>query len=473
MTDDDGTFSIAGLRDGDYVYSARSSKLLRLPWAEPADPDRPMAPRELQLRDDDVEVELVLAPEQSLRGVARGPDGRPRAGVWVEAWPHLPTAAWADAIDTGTARATNMAATQSNVRMTDSVSDSFYAQMSRTYATQPVLTDAQGRFEIPGCRRSAYVVSGLAQGGDLRAELAGVMPGDEIELVLEPQATLVATLAPGSKPGGSYRITVEGPDVQTTQARAEQREVILSRLRPGEYRVVVEARHGVAARRIELEPGKTSRLSVSLDRWSRLRGKVVDASGGPVGGLVVTIDRRHSSLAEVMASAQEMMASMMGKSDRRVESDGSFVVDRLAPGRVKVTLHSVPAFEIQAVIRAELDPAQDLDVGEVRLLEVPSVPTEQRGWLGVSSEVVDDSMPDPPLSLVGVEPGGPAARAGVREGDEVVAVDGIGVDTVAPEMLARLLARTKPGQSRTIEVSRDGQRHSLTIVAGPVRGRSD
>ena len=84
-----------------------------------------------------------------------------------------------------------------------------------------------------------------------------------------------------------------------------------------------------------------------------------------------------------------------------------------------------------------------------------------RGWLGVHIQGVTDEMADsvglkPARGAIvaQVQPGSPAARAKVRTGDVIVAVDGKAVGTVRD--LPRMIARIKAGETAELAVWRDG-----------------
>ena len=61
-----------------------------------------------------------------------------------------------------------------------------------------------------------------------------------------------------------------------------------------------------------------------------------------------------------------------------------------------------------------------------------------------------------------MEPGSPAAEAGVEAGDLVVAVDGAAIDGTTDLIAA--IRDLEPGDSSTITVVRDGERIDLTVT---------
>jgi serine protease Do len=90
-----------------------------------------------------------------------------------------------------------------------------------------------------------------------------------------------------------------------------------------------------------------------------------------------------------------------------------------------------------------------------------------RGWLGV---VVRPTPPDMVPAgagakgalVVEVDPNGPAAKAGVKPGDILVAIQGRPIDE--SNRLPRLVASLKPGTTAELKVIRDGQVKTLTVT---------
>lgn len=90
-----------------------------------------------------------------------------------------------------------------------------------------------------------------------------------------------------------------------------------------------------------------------------------------------------------------------------------------------------------------------------------------RGRLGILFQPITPSLAKalsldaPKGALVSeVAPGGSAARAGIKEGDVIVAVNGTAIGHA--EDLPRNVARNAPGKSITVTVIRGGQRRDLT-----------
>jgi predicted metalloprotease with PDZ domain len=81
------------------------------------------------------------------------------------------------------------------------------------------------------------------------------------------------------------------------------------------------------------------------------------------------------------------------------------------------------------------------------------------------------------IVVTGVEWGSPAARAGLSEGDEIVAVDGVrvggaGAADGAGRTMGELLKDKKPGDKVKILVSRRGTIREIEVVLGKKPERS-
>lgn len=93
----------------------------------------------------------------------------------------------------------------------------------------------------------------------------------------------------------------------------------------------------------------------------------------------------------------------------------------------------------------------------------------ERGYIGLVSQAVTPEMAaalnlsQPQGALVAeLEPGAPAAKAGLRPGDVITAVNGGAVSD--PRGLARQVAALRPGTEATLAVRRDGAEQTLRLT---------
>jgi serine protease Do len=95
----------------------------------------------------------------------------------------------------------------------------------------------------------------------------------------------------------------------------------------------------------------------------------------------------------------------------------------------------------------------------------------ERGYLGIRIQGLNEDLADS-LGIAhnkgefvqAVEPGQPAANAGIKPGDVIVRVDG--KDVTRDQTLSFLVANVAPGKRIPIELIRDGRRMTVTAVVG-------
>jgi membrane-associated protease RseP (regulator of RpoE activity) len=91
--------------------------------------------------------------------------------------------------------------------------------------------------------------------------------------------------------------------------------------------------------------------------------------------------------------------------------------------------------------------------------------TIRRGWLGINYDMTSetrDGKTTESMIVLDVVDGSPADRAGVRQGDRIVRIDGSAVSLSKFETLSRTI---EPGDTLRLRVSNGGRERDLAIVA--------
>ncbi len=86
-------------------------------------------------------------------------------------------------------------------------------------------------------------------------------------------------------------------------------------------------------------------------------------------------------------------------------------------------------------------------------------PSSARAWLGVRVAHEADGA-----RILEVVPNSPAAEAGLRPGDRIVAIDGEPVDTNHP--LPDVIQRRRPGDTVRLKIIREGEEQTVFVTLG-------
>jgi serine protease Do len=94
---------------------------------------------------------------------------------------------------------------------------------------------------------------------------------------------------------------------------------------------------------------------------------------------------------------------------------------------------------------------------DVQLQKAKSLPVSAGALIGPGQDANGAATP-------GITPGSPAEAAGLKEGDIIVQLEGVTIDSEHP--LEAILASFGPGQTVTLTVLRDGKRIQVTVTLG-------
>ena len=175
-----------------------------------------------------------------------------------------------------------------------------------------------------------------------------------------------------------------------------------------------------------LVSGQPYQLDIPLQDAGNVLGRIVNETGAPVAGAFVTLDHSPS----------------IGGDERSSGPDGRFRLVNVAPGG-----HSYLAFAPNfrsTTADFSLQPGQALDLGDVRIHGSSTPPGNVGVAIGGSDAAVQVSF---------VFPDGPAARAGMQVGDQLVQIDGKAVATLFD---ARTRLPGEPGSLVSVTFVRNG-----------------
>jgi serine protease Do len=95
----------------------------------------------------------------------------------------------------------------------------------------------------------------------------------------------------------------------------------------------------------------------------------------------------------------------------------------------------------------------------------------RRGWLGVNIQSISEDLAETyglkentGAFVSSVAPGGPAAKAGIQDGDVILRFDG--KDVISMRSLRSIVAQTQIGREVDVEVVRKGQRKTFKVAVG-------
>jgi S1-C subfamily serine protease len=210
-------------------------------------------------------------------------------------------------------------------------------------------------------------------------------------------------------------------------------------------------------------------------------GNAGGVGGAPTvsGGTVTALNRSVSPTDQLTGSSERLTGLIeVAANVQPGESGGPLVdlqgrvvgVDTAASANYRYQTTGGTGFAIP--INSAMDVVHQIDAGQGS----ETVHVGPTGILGVS--VVSGANPDDPNSLsrqrsaaggvavAGVQPGSPAAEAGLSPGDVIVGVDGLSVDSATT--LTSALGRHHPGDQVDLEwVDGSGQRQSATVALAP------
>lgn len=432
-TDDDGRFVLEGVAPGRYRASAsRRGVALRRPEQGPDDVDG--VPVEVRLAAT-AEVELrVEAQDGRISGQVVDGTGGPIVDASIT---------WAREADGPAAAGRRLLLARGD---------------------WPLLSDGDGRFEIAGLAPGRYAI---------QAERGGAGGAGLTEHV-EVGAAVTIAVAEVGEIGGAVRLAGGGaPELLRVSAREAGLRgfrsdeffrtggrFVLTGMSPGTYTVRAEAAEGAAEVEVALAAGEAQRsVELVLQPRVTVRGRVVDLeTGAPLPGLTVEFG----------------LGGFAGRAAERgnvTDAQGRFELRDVPTGAVRVSVRPAnydldSAYGWASLVQM-VEGTGTVELPPVELVRRRVAGADRGGDLGFA---VEQPAPgeDPRarrIAVAAVRAGGPAAQAGLRVGDEIVAVGGHDVTGLHSHRYF-VLAEVPTGGTVVLALARG---EAVAVTAAPSR----
>ncbi|HEY5949556.1 MAG TPA: carboxypeptidase regulatory-like domain-containing protein, partial [Kofleriaceae bacterium] len=278
---------------------------------------------------------------------------------------------------------------------------------------RPVLTSTVGTFALTRLAAGTYVVRAYRKGGgEVLAEHVAV--GASLTLQLGQTSTIAGTVT--DRRGALQELVVRIADDTGVVTRTEQfcgtpGNYTIGDLAKGRYTVQWDADHGRKSLDVTLGERESKRVDVALDPLVTLTGRVVDL-------------RAHTPLAAIKVTAHSTDSGAYAGT-ATTNAAGRFEMLRVPPGPLELRLAGQDPYPSATAVRSVDSTTGTVDVGELPMVKARASGDDPVGDLGFDLDDSRETTRKRERKVGDIDPDGPAAHSGLREGDVIVRVDGI------------------------------------------------
>lgn len=430
---DDGTFTLEGLRPGDYRVTAQRgwSTTLR----KPGTTDDAKQGEKVSVRANQAAtVRLVV---EALSGVIKGTvvdgAGAPVSDAFVSA-----------------ARESDAAGAKNS-----SVGDTRWS-----WDEKPVLTSTEGAFTITKLPPGTYTIRAYRRGGG-EAVAEHVAIGGTAKLQIKPTGSLEGVARRGGTTLEDVELSIQ--DKATGFWRNETfymtgGRFIVRDLPKGSFQVTVESAGAQKMVEVALAEGEAKTgVAVELEALRTLTGKVIEhGSGKPVAGI---------RMYAVPVTGGGYSWSSSDDEGNITDETGAFKIENAPTGKIMVRGMPKDWRESDYGTLALIRTPEGTDLGTLTILKKRVKAGEAVGELGINFAEQPPGTPEDErqYKVSWIDPAGAAAKTELKVGDIVTSVDGIEI-TGASSNQAWVLMRAPPGTKLALGLQR-GATITVTLSA--------
>ncbi|MDB4962955.1 MAG: hypothetical protein JWP01_2954 [Myxococcales bacterium] len=426
-SDRTGSFTIDGLRPGDYQVTAEQGFGDRLKKPGTTD-DAKQGEKTTVRAGQTATVKLVVeAQNGTIKGIVVDPDGKPVSDAFISS-----------ARESDAAGALSTSAQQTRWGWGDS--------------DKPVLTGTDGAFTVTSLAPGTYTLRAYRKGGG-EAIAEHVATGAAARLEIKHTGSIGGvTTREGGVP---VEITVDLQDLKTGLLRSEtfyrtEGRFAIHDLPAGHFHLTVTAEGGHKKLELDLADSEArTGVTVVLESLLTLTGRVVDlATKQPVAGMRMSAQLAQGGSFDENNEGRENIS----------DTTGRFTIKRAPRGQLAIMgIHrDVPDSEYAWIrVLRTVTGSSTVDLGDLTVLKKRLKKGEVAGGLGVHFvELPNDTPPDKyRLEVSFIEPGGAAAKTEIKVGDVITSIDGVDV-TGGSSMHAWPLLRAPVGTRLTLGLAR-------------------
>ena len=326
------------------------------------------------------------------------------------------------------------------------------------------LSTTDGSFKISGLSGDRFDLAATKDEGT--AELRGVAAGrHDVRLSLAAGGVSGTVLGPGGNAVSDFYLAAEPEVPGHGRPRALQavdaRGAFHLSLTPGRYRLRARAPGYAEGQLDDVEVSaraETRGVRVELRPAGTIEGVVVDdKAGSPLPGVHVATDRGHA-----WSVGRD---NPLGGSGAVTGADGHFTLRDVAPGNWPVFASAATLDPVAGTPLVDVEPGKNPAPIEIRMRHTEGEDPQLYAGIGMSL------YPEGDRKFAGeVFVGGPAHAAGIRSGDEILAIDGASTAALTIGDLAGRI-RGPQGSEATLDLRRgkDGEGYTVIVPRAEIR----
>jgi len=431
-TDENGTFTIDGLRPGDYRVMAQRSWMSQL--RKPGTTDDAEQGERVTVRANQTATVRIVIESQAgvITGTVKDSSGFPVADAFLSA-----------------ARESDAAG----------ASKTTVQQTRWSWDDKPVLTATDGTFTLTKLSPGMYTVRAYRKGGG-EAVAEHVAIGGTATLQIKPTGSIAGTVKTAS--GAPEEMSVVLRDLVSGFSRRESffrtdGRFSLPDLPKGKFQLTASAEGGSAQVDLELGEGEQkTNVAVVLAALVTITGRVVEqGTTKPVAALRM--------MARPALGGGGFSFSDGDDRDHITDEQGRFTIKNAPSG--KLWIRGMPRdwndsdYAMLATVR-EVSGTGTVDLGDIAVLKKRVKQNDPVGKLGLRfAEGAPDTPPDKrTLEISWIDPTGPAAKTELVVGDVITTVDGVDVSGANSASYGTMI-RAAPGTKLSF-----GTKRGTTVI---------